>query len=97
MLTPTEQPQSTANASRKPPEILREPRRRSARKPAALRARKTEEPLKKSAHGGNTRIDSIRRAGRQLGFPCAKNGWLPAQHASRRKSMASRDLLRNAL
>src|ERR1700739_4787287 len=36
------QPQSTANASRKPPEIFRKPRSRSGLEPAALHARKNE-------------------------------------------------------
>src|ERR1700752_3837552 len=39
---PEEQPQSTANASRKPPEIFRKPRSRSGLEPAALPARKNE-------------------------------------------------------
>src|ERR1700720_4507910 len=72
----TGQPQSTANASRKPPEIFREPRRRSGSETRGSSREENRRTCKKSANSATTRIDSIRRAGRQLGFPCPRNGWL---------------------
>src|ERR1700756_681633 len=59
---PEEQPQSTANASRKPPEIFRKPRSRSGLEPAALHARKTEGPHNRPAERALELIASAAQA-----------------------------------
>src|SRR5579872_1444993 len=59
---PEEQPQSTANASRKPPEIFRKPRSRSGLEPAALHARKTEGLRNRPAETDPRLIASVAQA-----------------------------------
>src|SRR5579864_8777000 len=59
---PEEQPQSTANASRKPPEIFRKPRSRSGLEPAAVHARKTEGPHNRPAERALELIASAAQA-----------------------------------